>query len=153
MNTTDCGACGGEGYQYGEGARGEEVEDRCYHCLGTGKLDSETARQDRLYAVAGSLAHVEVVARRREDEEFGLCAAEHQMTEFEYFRDMVWALADRIGCRLGEMTREEQEFMLAIDDDDGSRFAVERSRQKAPKAAPVLPGFRPSWASEDDLPF
>jgi len=58
-NYNDCGRCGGEGYT-SEYEDGMEVRDACYHCGTTGKVDSETAFEDRFSSLVGHLAGVRV---------------------------------------------------------------------------------------------
>jgi hypothetical protein len=130
MTTTDdsvrCGVCGGAGAQRSldpeEERRG--IEDVCYHCAGTGRIDEETQRHDRRARFAEQLASLVVsdmrVARDEDTEDFAFCAAENGMSERDYATTLVWDWAARFGQALDMIDVTLLDAMVDASDAEGA---------------------------------
>ena len=130
MTTTDdsvrCGVCGGAGAQRSldpeEERRG--IEDVCYHCAGTGRIDEETQRHDRRARFAEQLASLVVsdmrAARDEDTEDFAFCAAENGMSERDYATTLVWDWATRFGLALDAIDIALFDAMVNAADAEGA---------------------------------
>ncbi|NDB82594.1 MAG: hypothetical protein EB127_07610 [Alphaproteobacteria bacterium] len=115
---------------YGSGVETYEdyyrvVEDTCYHCGGTGKVDSETAFQDDLELVANRLAAIRVDQIRKaynsdpDGEGWAFRAAENMMSERDYTACREWEFTDKYIAQLANMDRETQEVLVAWNNYRG----------------------------------
>lgn len=113
-----CSQCD-EGYQEHE-EDGRPVNDVCYHCLGSGKIDAETFLRDQLTDVAMTLATRYVIDFKRKwdtnNEHWNQRAGEVNMTSAEYFRAQVLDHADQFLDRLLEMPAIKQEVLIAWNE-------------------------------------
>ncbi|NDB82194.1 MAG: hypothetical protein EB127_05550 [Alphaproteobacteria bacterium] len=104
---------------------GRMVRDACYHCCGTGRVDSETSFHDQLESVANTLAAMHVDRIRKaynEDPDgdgWGFCAAENGVSEYEYTTWRVWKYTDQYIAELANMDREKQEVLVAWNNYQG----------------------------------
>jgi len=153
-----CGSCGGEGRVTWE-EDGRAVEDACYRCGMTGVVSEETVLDARIEVVAERLAVSEVerieATPDPEGEGLGLAAAESGMSLYDYKRQMVWGITDRIGRELAKLSRST---LLSLLD----------TLDPAPAPAPPAPVVRymtrvadaevvrliaADAADDDELPF
>jgi hypothetical protein len=104
-----CSSCNGEGKVYFEEG-GKNISDDCYHCLGCGKVDSETAHKDRIAAVASTMAYeMETEYRKERDEDpdgegYAFIAAEHMMSPPDFFKIRCWDREEVIGKELSNLS-------------------------------------------------
>jgi hypothetical protein len=148
-----CSRCNGDGFResvdYEEQIRG--IEDSCYHCSESGKVDEETDFRDRLedLAVAISWGQLREYKRALSEDPYEdgweLRAAENGLRSHEYDQDWVYGHVNEVLDRLESMSREEREFMLA---EDGNWFGSVWKKHIVP--APVV--YAES-CSTDDIPF
>jgi hypothetical protein len=118
-----CRRCNGSGYEFYE-EDGRNVRDACYHCATTGLVDSDLDFQDRLRDVANTLAYRSVsdykLARNSSnegyEEDFAFCAAENQMTEYDYFRTLVWDEEYSNMEKLSKMAHADQMLLVAWNE-------------------------------------
>lgn len=168
----DCSRCHGEGEEtYDEDGR--TVTDVCYHCAGSGKVDDDTAFHDRLGFVASALAYqAESECRKAYNEDpegdgYDLGAYENGMMPFDYFRGRVWERTPEIAEKLSEMSRSDQEFMIAWHEyePEGKPFVNLADMQKPIclidellKTSPEVQDacvtmVEASTLTDDDIPF
>jgi hypothetical protein len=108
-----CRQCNGTGREvYDEDDR--RVEDACYHCGTTGKVDEDTDFHDRLSAVASTLAY-QLESERRiainndpDGDGYDLGLMPH-----DYFRCNVWDRTYEIAEQLAALPISDQEFLVA----------------------------------------
>ncbi len=155
-----CSRCQGEGrvWEEEEGHPQGGVYDVCYHCGGEGTVDEETDFQDRLHAVAATLAYQKESEYRKacdsdpDGDGYDLCAAENGMRAFDYFRVRVWERTDEIARELAERPREDQELLVAWNEQPV--YLVDELR-KAPEPIQqaVVALVESSSIEGDDIPF
>jgi hypothetical protein len=153
-----CSRCQGEGREtYDEDGR--TVSDVCYHCAGSGKVDEETDFQDRLGAVASSIAYTMERDYRKacnEDPDgdgYDLGAYENGMMPFDYFRSRVWDRTYEIAEKLSHLTLSEQEFLIAWNEQEPEHVAPAPKPSLPEVAVPLqVANYGPVW-TEDDIPF
>lgn len=158
-----CPVCQGEGSQRSTDPNEVErgIEDDCYHCGTTGKVDDETARNDCLMYVVSLLAMVAVNAMRKaydsdpEGEGWAFRAAENMMTEWEYTEDAISWQIGQIAPWMNSLTEEEQEFMLQIDDPDSwhSVCLANEAIAKQLQSRQKFVALAATVFDEDDIPF
>lgn len=91
----------------------------CYHCEGTGKVDSYVARNDQLFAVAHSLASTWLHEYRHsrdhnyDEEDFAFCAAENMLSVPDYCDMLFWDKQDQILQELEHMSTDDQNLLIA----------------------------------------
>lgn len=133
----DCCRCQGQGKEtYDEDGR--TVTDVCYHCAGSGKVDEDTDFHDRLHHVASALAYQAESEYRKacdsdpEGDGYNLGAYENGMMPFDYFRCRVLERTPEIAEKLLEMSRSDQEFMIACHEyvPEGKPFVNLADMQK-----------------------
>jgi hypothetical protein len=101
-----------------ERARG--IDDACYHCGTTGKVDAETAQHDRVSALAAMLGQAMVQARRDamnadpDGEGFDFAAAENGMSVRDYALECQWRAQDTAAAELVKLSPEVLDAMLAL---------------------------------------
>lgn len=115
-----CRSCCGQGFvTYEEEDR--EVRDDCYHCGTTGNVDEDADFADRLTAMANAMAYKKVSEYKKArdtgdagfEEDFAFCAAENMMTEYDYFRTLVWDEQYKIMDELVALPKVTLRVMLA----------------------------------------
>lgn len=124
MESYPCPVCCGDGALRSLDPHEEErgINDTCYHCAGSGVIDAESYRHDKLIGVAETLATMRATELRRlrdedpEGEGFAFAAAENMMTPHEYFIAVREGICDRYIQELLEMTAEEQDLLIAWND-------------------------------------
>lgn len=155
----DCSRCHGEGEEtYDEDGR--TVTDVCYHCAGSGKVDDDTDFHDRLQSVASTIAYVMESDYRRwvnsdpDGDGYDLGGYENGMMPYDYFRSRVWDRTYDIAEKLADMSRADQEFLIAWNEMLPEPEPVKVQPQKSnviqikPYQEAVLSSF-----TEDDIPF
>jgi hypothetical protein len=148
-----CSRCHGTRYQTYE-EDGRTVRDACYHCGNTGEVDEETDFHDRLYAVADTLARQEEAEYRKavnEDPDgdgYDLCAAENMLHPNEYFQLRVWDRSVDIADRLSNMTRAEQELMVAWHE-----LPYQAPEVIIRDTLPAPPPIHITADTDDEIPF
>ena len=97
---------------------GRMVYDTCYHCAGSGSVDSETYFHDQLEAVAFTLAHVQESEYRKfvnsdpDGDGYDLRAAENMMSTYNYFKCQVYDRQYNIINQLLELPKSSQELLI-----------------------------------------
>jgi hypothetical protein len=122
MGNEACGRCGGEGAQASldEYERQRGIEDTCYHCGGSGKVDAETAREDRLEALAGTIAAQRARAEREaydsdpEGDGWDFCAAENGMTGHELLQVRAGEMTEEAALELAKLSPEVLDALVAL---------------------------------------
>jgi len=95
MKNYSCSFCNGSGSQFLE-EYNFQVEDACYHCLGSGKVNESTMNIDKEVELSMIIAekmvsnHIKWVDDQEEGEGFSFSAAENQMTTWDYRMELVW---------------------------------------------------------------
>jgi len=119
----DCRQCQGTGREvYDEDDR--RVEDACYHCGTTGKVDDDTDFRDRLSAVASTLAYqIESDYRKWVNDDpdgdgYDLGGYENGLMPGDYFRCNVWTRGYEIAEKLSQLPISDQEFLVAWNEYD-----------------------------------
>lgn len=87
-----CGKCYGEGSQVSldEYERARGIEDTCYHCSGTGRIEPGQAEEDKRLGLIEELAYEQIMKERddrnndEEGEGWTFAAAENMMSERDY---------------------------------------------------------------------
>jgi hypothetical protein len=138
---------------------GHTVKDVCYHCNNTGEIDEELYFRDQLRSVAYALAsrqerdYRHAVENDPHGDGYDLHAAEHQLTAHEYFQARVNDQAYLIGEHLLEMSRSEQELLIAWNEMPIER--VEKLTIVPPPDTLRDFGSTPpeSFYADDDIPF
>ena len=160
-----CGACNGEGtVEYNEDER--LVHDVCYHCAGTGEIDEQLARSDKLVKIANMFGEMDERAFRQyaNDDPLGdgydLFAAENMMSTYDYFRSRVWDREAEYAQKLFELSAKDQDLLIAW-------YEMPAERQVKPKSevcdycfmelghtvkCPEVPKEQ-CGAGDDDIPF
>jgi hypothetical protein len=157
-----CGQCENGWVFYEEDGR--MIKDVCYHCGNTGEVSEEIDFMDQLRHLAVSFAEKEEREYRQacnddpKGDGYELYAAENMLTSEEYFRARVWDRSYANGEKLIQMTRSEQELLLAW-----SRMPIERvekltilppSLDQAPDTLRDFGSTPPeSFYADDDIPF
>jgi hypothetical protein len=119
---TTCTRCNGYGIDsYEEDNR--MIEETCYHCGGSGQIESDELDQAAKIAYAMAHSHVlEYKAYRNNDidgEGFAFCAAENMMNEYDYFRSLVWDYVSVYMKELAKCTEEQmREYIRKYDNDE-----------------------------------
>lgn len=96
----------------------EKARDVCYHCEGTGKVDDDTAFDDRVGALAERLARFEVAKRRAacnadpHGEGWDFHAAENMQTPADFTQECEMAATDRIMRNFAELDRATLSILL-----------------------------------------
>jgi hypothetical protein len=109
-----CGHCGGTGTVHYE-EDGRAVHDTCYHCSGSGRIDSRLAFEDKVLKVASRMAYLKAKDYREyknndpEGEGFDFCAAERMMSSSDYFTMLCYDWKYEFGAKLEELPMKEQE--------------------------------------------
>ena len=122
MGNEACGRCGGEGAQASldEYERQRGIEDTCYHCGGSGLVDVGTAREDRLEALAGTIAAQRARAEREaydsdpDGEGWDFRAAENMMTGHELLQVRAGELAGDTCDELAKLSPEVLDALVAL---------------------------------------
>ena len=122
MGNEACGRCGGEGAQASldEYERQRGIEDTCYHCGGSGKVDAETAREDRINDLAGAvgaqLARDSRAAWNADPEGDGwdFCAAENGMTGHELLQVRAGEMTEEAALELAKLSPEVLDALVAL---------------------------------------
>lgn len=116
-----CRQCNGSGREvYDEDDR--RVEDACYHCGTTGRVDEDTDFHDRLNAVASVLAYQQETERRiainndPDGDGYDLGGYENGLMPGDWFRCNVWDRASVIAVALAAMPISDQEFLVAWNE-------------------------------------
>jgi hypothetical protein len=117
-----CSRCYGEGSRRSLDPEEEDrgIEDLCYHCGGSGRVDEETARHDAKAALIASLAAEMVRAEKKardedpEGENWAFCAAEDMLSEYEYTQARVWDREANIWSRVEGREFSTREELLAL---------------------------------------
>jgi len=145
----DCSQCQGTGREtYDEDGR--TVTDACYHCGNTGKVDDDTAFNDRLMSVADTLAYHQEVEHRRwvnsdsDGDGYDLGGYENGLMPHDYFRCNVWDRIPEIGEKLRAMTLQEQELLIAWNELPYEPMP--------PQTAPIHEPLR-AVIEDDNIPF
>lgn len=129
MNDVPCGRCNGTGGTTARDDDGRVESDTCYHCSGSGRIDEETARHDRVMGVIETLAERHVddlrIARDQdpEGENWQFCAAENMQSVREYTMEQVMNYTDRFAEKFTELPDSLQ--MLLCDELE-AKWAGER---------------------------
>ncbi len=156
-----CSRCQGEGrvWEEEEGHPQGGVYDVCYHCGGEGTVDEETDFQDRLHAVAATLAYQKESDYRKacdsdpDGDGYDLCAAENGMRTFDYFRVRVGERTDEIARELAERPREDQELLVAWNEMPYEPPALIDELLKCEPEVQQACVDMVSVGSSDDIPF
>ena len=119
--TQECTRCWGTGNMASldEYERNQGIEDTCYHC-DLGKVDADTARQDRIGALVSCLAVAIVNAERDnansdpDGEGWGFAAAENGIPEREYTIERVWSHESAVSDQLAHLSAKVLDAMLAL---------------------------------------
>lgn len=125
----DCRQCHGTGREvYDEDDR--RVEDACYHCGNTGKVDDETDFRDRLSAVASHLAYQQESERRKainddpDGDGYDLGGYENGLMPGDWFRCNVWDRTYEIAEKLAALPISDQEFLVAWNEYGEEQYAL-----------------------------
>jgi hypothetical protein len=121
-NFSTCTRCNGEGSvpSLDEHERARGIEDTCYHCGNTGKVDAETAYEDRVYGLAHLLGDAMVRAERDacdsdpQGEGFAFQAAENGVSLHDYMQECRWAAGDAAAVQLAKLSPEVLDALLAL---------------------------------------
>lgn len=132
-----CTRCGGEGFEYYEEDY-RMIRDSCYHCSETGMIDEDTYWNDRLSSVATTLADLYVSDMRKainEDPDgdgWTLHAAENGLSDWDYYRTLVWKNESVFLNKLFEMKLEDQQFLVALNEMPPKSFSIPKKKEVAP---------------------
>lgn len=111
-----CSSCFGEGSEYFE-EDGRMVMDTCYHCSGSGKVDSETHLADQVGNVANILAANRISSLQKsynsnpDGEGWDFAAAENGLSSLDYYNERVGSLCEQF---TGEIFNLSHEVQLAL---------------------------------------
>ena len=115
----DCNNCGGCGIEcYDDDDR--RVEDVCYHCGGTGKVDEETHFHDMLGRVCNYLGFKKAADYQRgansdpDGEGFDFMASENMLSSYEYFQSLGYTFSDQYMAEMLEKDLDTQRAMIAM---------------------------------------
>ncbi len=147
-----CEKCGGSGSECYEDD-GRNVSDMCYRCLGSGKVDSETAHSTRMEQVAHILGVSYVAAWRKscnedpEGEGWAFRAAEDMMSEYDYTKAMQYDKAAEVGQELTKLSHMAQIALIEHILPKPKKVAAVVVPAAPPVPVVVVP------AEGDDIPF
>jgi len=115
----ECKRCGGSGVDcYDDDDR--RVEDVCYHCGGSGKVDEETYFHDMLGKVCDYLGFIKAYEFRRavnsdpEGEGFDFIASENMVSPNEYFEGLSYSYSDQYMAEMLEKDLDTQRTLVAM---------------------------------------
>jgi hypothetical protein len=111
---------------------------------------------DRLKDVAHSLAYWITSEYKRDrntgdhyEEDFAFCAAENQMTEHDYFTELVWSEEAQITAELMKMSPEDQAFLIAWNEYEEEYLPPFAKNN----VIPLFPEKQAIAYNTDDIPF
>ncbi len=108
-----CSRCFGEGSECFE-EDGRMVMDTCYHCSGSGKVDSETHLADQVGKVANILAANRISSLQKsynsnpDGEGWDFAAAENGLSSLDYYSERVSYLGQQFAEEISNLSHEMQ---------------------------------------------
>ncbi len=146
----NCSRCFGEGSESFE-EDGRMVTDICYHCSGSGKVDSETHFGDQIDKVAVVLAMNRISSIQRSynndlhSEGWDFVAAENGLSSLDYYNERVGYLFAQFANEISSLPHEMQ---LALIDT-----LCPEKESSCNNAAKIIANDIASSNEDDCIPF
>lgn len=142
---------------------GRMVIDDCYHCLSTGIIPEETAREDNLESLSMSLASILVRDRQAEaqsdpdGDNWQLRAAENMMTEHEWTLDCIYDQSSKVMKELEKLSPFMQDLIVKMAEvyvtERPPTYKQDNAITLRPPSTPNFPALREIPTEADDILF